>query len=579
MEIKIAKTAGFCIGVQRAMNILLDTARLKKPPIYTYGPLIHNPQVITMLEQRGIKAFSGPDTVPAGTVVIRAHGVPPQTRKQLREKGFKICDATCPHVAQVQSIVKSHSHKGYHIIIIGDKGHAEVEGILGFAQGQGTVINSLPEVNSLPQMDQICVVAQTTQSINYLHQIIEKIKERFPKAKIFDTVCSSTHQRQEETLQIAKDSDAMVVVGGKNSANTIRLANMIAALPKPVFHIETPQELQIEELEKFDRLGVTAGASTPNWIINGVVEKLNSIKQRKANFLMRYLFKSLRFLDRSDLFIAFGAFSICYAAALLEGIHPSFSLLFIPALYVFAMYLSNHLLYKHDLGNQDRIKLFGLPRYTALRLILTMISLLLALALSIRLGVYTFLLLLLASIAGIVYSIPLIPHQWQVYTQFRRLKDIPASKDIFLAGAWASIAVGIPLLCGLDSPGIHTVICFIFIATIVFIRSVLQDIRDIQEDRIVGRETLPIIFGQERIKLLLFAISCPILILLFLAGYLGWTTSLSYYLSLCIFFTWIFMLLFHNKILSNGISSKLIIDSNFILSGLVALLWQILNRR
>ena len=294
MEIKIAKTAGFCTGVQRAMNILLDTARLKKPPIYTYGPLIHNPQVISMLEQRGIKAFSDPDTVPDGTVVIRAHGVPPQTRKQLREKGFKICDATCPHVAQVQSIVKSHNHQGYHVIIIGDKGHAEVEGIFGFAQGRGTVINSLAEVDSLPPMDKVCIVAQTTQNLDYFQQIKEKIKERFPQAKIFNTICSSTHQRQEEALQIAREVDAMVVVGGKNSANTIRLSNMIAALPKPVFHIEVPQELEMEELEKFDRLGVTAGASTPNWIINGVVEKLYSLKQHKANFLMRNLFKSLR---------------------------------------------------------------------------------------------------------------------------------------------------------------------------------------------------------------------------------------------------------------------------------------------
>jgi len=581
MEIKIAKTAGFCTGVQRAMNILLDTARLGKPPIYTFGPLIHNPQVIALLERRGIIALSNPDAVPIGTLVIRAHGIPPQTRKILKSKGFKLCDATCPHVAQVQSIVKSHSRKGYHIIIIGDKGHAEVAGILGFAEGRGTVISCLSEVDALLKkmdqigVDQICVVAQTTQNIEVFHRITKEICGRFPRAKIFNTICASTYKRQEEALNIARQVDAMVIVGGKNSANTVRLANMIRALPKPTFHIEVPIELPSREMEKFDRIGVTAGASTPNWIIDGVTEKLNSIKQAKASPLMRYLMQTFQFLDRSDLFVAIGAFSISYAASLLQGIALSFPLLFIPALYIFAMYLFNHLIDQQDLEGNEPTNLLSFSRYTASRIILALISVVLALTLSIRLGLYPFLFLLLASIAGIAYSIPLVPHKWQVYTQFRRLKDIPASKDIFLAGSWASVAIGIPLLEGADSPGIHTLVCFVFIATIVFIRSVLQDIRNIQGDRIVGRETLPIIIGQERIRPLLFVTSLPALVLLTAAGYFGWTTSLGYTLSLCIFFTWIFMFISHRNIVSKGIVSKLIIDSNFILSGLIAMLWKI----
>ncbi len=574
MEIKIAKTAGFCTGVQRAVNILLDTARLKDPPIYTFGPLIHNPQVIAMLEQRGITALTDPDAVPKGTVVIRAHGIPPKTKKQLKKIGFKICDATCPHVAQVQSIVKSHSTRGYHIVIIGDNGHAEVVGILGFANGLGSVINSFAEIESLPPgIKKLCIVAQTTQNVSHFKKISQKIQSKYEETKIFNTICNSTYRRQEEALKIAGEVEAMIVVGGENSANTVRLAKMTAALPKPTFHIETVAELKIEELKKYDRLGITAGASTPNWIIEEVIEKLISLKQHKANFIMRYLFQGLRFLDRSDLFIAIGAFSISYAAALLQGIRPTFPLLIIPALYVFAMYLSNHLLDKNKLGSQDLVKIFHLSSYSSFRLILAMTSLILALSLSINLGLYPFLFLLLASIGGIVYSIPLIPREWQVHTQFRRLKDIPASKDIFLAGAWASIAVGIPLLCGIDSTGIHTAVCLLFIITIVFIRSVLQDIRDIQEDRIVGRETLPIIIGQEKIKLLLFFISLPSLILLFLAGYLGWTTSLSYFLSLCIFFPWIYMLFSDTSYNFDGITSKLIIDSNFIFCGLIALFW------
>ena len=559
------------------MNILLDTARLEEPPIYTFGPLIHNPQVIALLERRGILALSNPDDVPVGTLVIRAHGIPPQTRKMLKSKGFKLCDATCPHVAQVQSIVKSHSRKGYHIIIIGDKGHAEVTGILGFAEGRGTVVSRLAEVSGLPKtMGQICVVAQTTQNIEDFQRITKEICTRFPRAKIFNTICSSTCKRQEEALSIARQVDAMVIVGGKNSANTVRLANMVRGIPKPTFHIEVPQELPARELEKFERIGVTAGASTPNWIIDGVVEKLNSIKQAKASPLMRRLLQAFQFLDRSDLFVAIGAFCISYASSLLQGIALSFPLLLIPALYIFAMYLFNHLMDQQDLEGNDPVTLHSFSGYTVSRVILALISVVMALTLSIRLGFYPFLFLFLASIAGIVYSIPLVPHKWQVYTQFRRLKDIPASKDIFLATSWASVAVGIPLLYGADSPRIHTLVCFIFIATIVFIRSVLQDIRNIQGDRIVGRETLPIIIGQERIRPLLFAISLPALALLIAAGYFGWTTSLGYALSLCIVFTWIFMVISHRNIVSKGIVSKLIIDSNFILSGVVAMLWKIL---
>ncbi|MEW5801577.1 MAG: 4-hydroxy-3-methylbut-2-enyl diphosphate reductase [bacterium] len=575
MEIKIAKTAGFCTGVQRAMNILLDTARRGDPPIYTFGPLIHNPQVIALLERRGITALSNPDSVPVGTLVIRAHGIPPKTRKLLKTKGFKLCDATCPHVAQVQSIVKSHSRKGYHIVIIGDKGHAEVAGILGFAKRSGTVISSLSEVDALPDMDQLCVVAQTTQSIDDFQAITEKIRDRFPQAQIFHTICSSTHERQEEAIKIARQVEAMVIVGGKNSANTVRLASMIAALPKPTFHIEVPKELPATDLEKYERIGVTAGASTPNWIIDGVVEELNSIKQRKARLFMRSVLQVFQFLDRSDLFVAIGAFSISYAAGLLQELTLNFPMLLIPALYIFAMYLFNHLMDKHDLEDHDPVNLRWFSSYTASRIILALISLALAFTLSIELGFYPFLFLLLASIAGIVYSIPFIPRRWQVYTQFRRLKDIPASKDIFLAGSWASVAVGIPLLYGVDSFGIHTVVSFIFIGTIVFIRSVLQDIRNIQGDRIVGRETLPIIIGQERIRPLLFALSLPALILLITAGILSWTSSLAYALSLCIVFIWIFMFLSHRNIVPKGIASKLIIDSNFILSGLIAMLWKI----
>lgn len=219
MEIKLAKTAGFCMGVRRAVDTVLDvsqheTGRL----IYTYGPLIHNPQTIKLLKNRGITAIKSIDEISGrenALLVIRAHGIAPDERKKIKESGVKIIDATCPKVAYVQAIIKKHTALGYTVIIVGDCEHPEVDGLWGYTEGRGIIVSTLEDAEKLPAMEKICIVAQTTQDTDHYRHIVQKIQEKNPQVVVFNTICSSTERRQEDIISLAKEMDALFVVGGK----------------------------------------------------------------------------------------------------------------------------------------------------------------------------------------------------------------------------------------------------------------------------------------------------------------------------------------------------------------------------
>jgi 4-hydroxy-3-methylbut-2-enyl diphosphate reductase len=185
------------MGVKRAMNIVLDTANKKKGKLYTYGPLVHNPQAVEMLRQKGVEVLND-SSVSNATVILRAHGIAPEERSKLKGGGNLLCDATCPHVARAQAILRKEVKAGVKAIIIGDKGHAEVNGLLGHTRGNGFVVENTTDVENLPDMDKVIVVAQTTQDRETFQDIIDKIKTKIPEVKIFDTICDSTNMRQKE---------------------------------------------------------------------------------------------------------------------------------------------------------------------------------------------------------------------------------------------------------------------------------------------------------------------------------------------------------------------------------------------
>jgi 4-hydroxy-3-methylbut-2-enyl diphosphate reductase len=279
-RIIVAKSAGFCWGVQRAFNKVLDIARNhpERRPVFTYGPLIHNPQAVEMLSQQGIAAI---DDIPEkldGTVVIRTHGIPPAERRLLECSGAIVCDATCPDVGIIQGTVRKHLRAGYFIVIIGHREHPEVKALLGFAEKSGACVNSAQEVASLPDnLGNVCVVSQSTQQRENFNSLVDQLKKRYPQCLVFDTICRSTDMRQQEVRELAGQVDAMVVVGGRNSSNTNRLAEISRAMGTLTYLIETDAEIDPSEFSAFNAIGVTAGASTPRWVIERVVARLEAI--------------------------------------------------------------------------------------------------------------------------------------------------------------------------------------------------------------------------------------------------------------------------------------------------------------
>lgn len=279
-DIMLAKTAGFCMGVKRAMSMAWRAAEeAEDRPIYTYGELIHNPQAIERLRENGIRVADDKKKPEGGTVIIRAHGISPEVRERLEKCKVHILDATCPHVKKVQSIIEEHSRAGYYIVILGDKGHAEVMGLLGFVK-DGIAINSPAEIKKIPKEKKVCIVAQTTQNEGVFNDLTAAIKKHCsasPDIVIFNTICRATHIRQEEVLRMAREVDAMVIVGGYNSANTVRLATICREQGTPTFHIEVSEELDLKKLGQYTKIGISAGASTPDWIIEDVMKTLGRL--------------------------------------------------------------------------------------------------------------------------------------------------------------------------------------------------------------------------------------------------------------------------------------------------------------
>jgi (E)-4-hydroxy-3-methyl-but-2-enyl pyrophosphate reductase len=282
VKIIVAKTAGFCWGVSRAVDLVMKAANEGFVPIYTDGALIHNPQVLKVLETSNIQVAADVDSIESGTIAIRAHGITPQRRHQLKEKGLKIVDATCPHVGGIQGIIKQHSIQGYSIIIVGERGHPEVIGLLGFTQNRGYLIDSDEDIEKLPPLpaDKVCIVAQSTQSRARLLEVTEKIRTHYPQALMFDTLCDVTSDRQDEVLAMVKEIDLMIVVGGKNSGNTQRMAELSREAGVPTYHIETEDELSADDIQGHEVIGLTAGASTPDWMIKRVHERLEALNQQ-----------------------------------------------------------------------------------------------------------------------------------------------------------------------------------------------------------------------------------------------------------------------------------------------------------
>ena len=284
MKVITAKTAGFCFGVERAVNTVYEQIEAHRgETIYTFGPIIHNEEVIKDLEKKGVMVLHTEeelDTLEKGVVIIRSHGVEKRIYDKLNKKGIVIVDATCPFVKKIHNIVQKESNLGKYIIIIGNPEHPEVEGIRGWAGDRVSVVQTAEDIKNLLlcNEEKVCVVSQTTFNYNKFQDLVEIIRKKSYDICVLNTICNATKERQTEAQRIAEEVDAMIVIGDKNSSNTQKLFEICASACNDTYYIQTLDDLNMNQLGSVVKtVGITAGASTPNNIIEEVQNNVRVI--------------------------------------------------------------------------------------------------------------------------------------------------------------------------------------------------------------------------------------------------------------------------------------------------------------
>jgi len=282
-NIRKAVHAGYCWGVERALDIVNQTAETHKDVLVrTLGPSIHNPQLVQSSTEKGVRTIDSLDEMEAGgTVIIRTHGVAPQVYQQAEAKGLALVDATCPLVTLVQNKAKQLVNEGYHLVIFGNPKHPEVIGTLGHAGGNATVIEKPADARTAKLPKKVGVVVQTTQETELVSELLSHLALRCKEIKVFNTICNPTIERQDAARELAREVQVMIVVGGKNSSNTRHLADVCREEGATTYHIEEPTEVDPSWFTGAQEIGVTAGASTPGWLMDQVIARITDLEQQQ----------------------------------------------------------------------------------------------------------------------------------------------------------------------------------------------------------------------------------------------------------------------------------------------------------
>jgi len=277
MEVKIAKTAGFCWGVRRTVDKVMEVADKAGGPVVTLGPIIHNPQAVAQVREKGVKTANFVSEVADGTtVVVRTHGAVRQEIEEARARRLTVVDGTCPYVKYPQAMAQRLSREGYHVVIVGDANHAEVKGVVSYCEGPFTVVKpgaTIPDIKA----KKVAVLAQTTCIGADFKRVVADLALNHREVRVVNTICSDTEERQQDARALARVVDAVVVVGGKNSANTRHLAEICREIQPRTWHVETEAELRAEWFQGCSKVGLSAGASTPDWLVQGVAGWLQAL--------------------------------------------------------------------------------------------------------------------------------------------------------------------------------------------------------------------------------------------------------------------------------------------------------------
>jgi (E)-4-hydroxy-3-methyl-but-2-enyl pyrophosphate reductase len=500
MKVFVAKTAGFCKGVKGALEMTLDAIQKRQEGerICTFGPLIHNRQVLAMLEDKGISEENNLENCAGKKVVIRAHGIPPHERQRLRGIDAVLLDATCKRVARVHAVIKRHARHGYHTVIVGDADHAEVIGLLGYTGGRGRVINRSEQISELPEdWEKVLLVAQTTQNEEIFAAIRSHFLKRYPHGVVNNTICDSTHQRQAEVRQMCSRVEAMVVVGGYHSGNTLRLAEIARQCGIPTYYVETEADLNRQEMARYSSVGVSAGASTPNWIIRNVAQFLESIQPESSDLRVK-LKRVLETLAYANVYVALGAFLLSVAVHALTDLPASLADGAMAASYAFAMHSLNIYLDRNAIQLNDPGRAAFYHRWRSAFTQTSIAALVISLVIAANVGFMALFVLVVLILLGLIYAVPVIlPARWQKLTALK-IKDIPTSKTLSIPVAWASVTVVAPHVSALPNSYAQMAYAFGVIFLAVLVRTALLDLVAVRGDRLVGKETLVVLVGEKR---------------------------------------------------------------------------------
>ncbi len=504
MKIEMAKNSGFCMGVRKALLRIVDELNSSEEKIYMYGPLIHNPQTIEVLKNRGLITIDSLDQLENRQIAIRTHGIPVDENKKIRNNALRTINLTCSRVARVQSIIKKYSSDGYYTIIVGDKDHAEVVGLKSYARAGVHIVSDVDDIDDIAPAEKYIIVSQTTHEREQFDQLVARISKKFNNVFVIDTICDSTRLRQDDVKNgIKKGIDTLVVVGGKNSANTSRLVKIGIDSGVKTFHIETDAELNKDDFKNSKYVLVTAGASTPGWIINNVLEKLYIIKSESSNFVIKQFKHYVELLIRSNIVSSLASLVMVLLAQLYAEITINIKYGIISALYIFVMYSVNNYLDRSFLIKSNSYKYKIYDKYGSYLLFTSIISLIGSLVLASSISPDLALLIIIPYIFGLIYSTPVVKKTVKKIKS-DLLKKLYNTKIVTSLG-WLVVVIFIPYYGNGVSWKVY-LSAGLFFFMFVFIRHLIIDLAAFQGDLILGRDTLPTWLGVKNVINLSYAI-------------------------------------------------------------------------
>lgn len=493
MKIIVGKFSGFCIGVKKAIYKISEELNSKiKPEIY--GDIIHNPEVVNALSQRGLKTINTLDNIDNKPIAIRSHGIPFNELKIINKRANKTINLTCSKVSKVQGIIKKYAMKGYHTILLGDQNHAEVLSLKSYASSGCTVISTESDYKLIPRKDKLIMISQTTLNLNFFYQTEKWLKNNNFNVKIFNTICNSTHNRQNELLHHIENDNITksIIIGGKNSGNTKRLKEISEKKNIETYHIENSDELDFSSFENNDTVFITAGASTPTWIINNVINKLYQFKFTKSFFITKsFYFITLFFLNSGILeFLTAFLLSLIINNGNTDVFINSFScgISMLAAFLIFSLSDNSQLRFK----NQNKYHLINKLRYP-----ISFTGFLILLSVLLLNYYYSdFKHSLYYAIAFLFFFTPALPF----FRSFVNNSSSKIIKTIFSINILSSLFISFILLISFPN-NYFKLILFSLLITTFILRNSISEIINYEGDIILGNSTLVNIFKHNNLKI------------------------------------------------------------------------------